>query len=138
MNVIGVGIDLCPIARLDRAVARHGDRFLRRIYTEAEIAYCRARPRPAESLAARFAAKEATSKALGAPAGISWHDVEVVAARPGAAGPGVRLSEVAARVAEELGVSRILLSLTHAGGVAGAVALAVTAPSPRTGDDTSA
>jgi holo-[acyl-carrier protein] synthase len=127
MRVAGIGIDLCPVARVERVLARSGRRFLERVYTPAECRYCLGRARPAESLAARVAAKEAASKALGAPAGIGWHDVEVVAAVEGARGPGVRLAGVAARVARERGVAQILLSLTHAGGVAAAVAVAVVA-----------
>jgi holo-[acyl-carrier protein] synthase len=128
VNVVGIGLDLCPVARVQGALERHGERFLQRIYTEAERAYCLNRTHPAESLAARFAAKEATSKALGAPAGIAWHHVEVLPAVRGASAPGVRLSGVAAEVAADKGVVSVLLSLTHAGGVAAAVAVAVGGP----------
>lgn len=125
MNVVGIGLDLCPLDRMERAVDRYGDVFLRRIYTDDERSYCEQRARPAESLAARFAAKEATSKALGAPRGIGWHDVEVVPATSGEHGPRVRLRGKAAQIADELGVREVLLSMTHASGVAAAVAVAV-------------
>jgi len=125
VNVIGIGLDLCPVERMERAVERHGDRLLGRIFTAAEKTYCLAKASPAESLAARFAAKEAASKALGAPSGIRWHDVEVVPAVTGVAGPRVMLQGKAAEVAESLGVGNVLLSITHAGGVAAAVAVAV-------------
>jgi holo-[acyl-carrier protein] synthase len=126
VSVLGIGLDLCPVARMERAVTRHGDRFVRRVFTEAEAAYCLTeRYRRWESLAARFAAKEATSKALGAPAGIGWHDVEVTPARPGDHGPKVVLRGRARQVADAMGVTKMLVSLTHAGGVAAAVAIAV-------------
>jgi holo-[acyl-carrier protein] synthase len=125
VNVIGIGLDLCPVERMERALERHGDRLLRRIYTDEEKSYCLDKARPAESFAARFAAKEATSKALGAPSGIGWHDVEVVPAVTGVAGPRVVLQGRAAEVAQGLGVADVLLSITHAGGVAAAVAVAV-------------
>lgn len=126
MSVLGIGLDLCPVERMRQAVERHGERFLRRIFTEDECAYCASRGNPHESLAARFAAKEAASKALGAPRGIGWHDVEVVPARPGAREPRLVLRGRAAEVAEACGIRTVLVSLTHAEGVAAAVAVAVT------------
>jgi holo-[acyl-carrier protein] synthase len=126
MSVVGLGIDICPVERLRQAVERHGDRFLRRIFTDEERAYADSRGNPEESLAARFAAKEAASKALGAPRGIGWHDVEVVPARPGEREPRLVLRGRAAEVADARGVRTILVSLTHADGVAAAVAVAVT------------
>ncbi|RMH00173.1 MAG: holo-ACP synthase [Deltaproteobacteria bacterium] len=125
-SVVGVGLDVCPVDRMARAIERHGERFLRRIFLPEEIAYGRARGgRAPESFAARFAAKEAVSKALGAPAGIGWHDVEIVAAVAGRRGPAVRLHGVALRAASSCGVDRVLVSLTHADDVAAAVAVAV-------------
>jgi holo-[acyl-carrier protein] synthase len=126
MSVLGIGLDLCPIDRMRQAVDRHGDRFLRRVFTEQETAYAReAVGGMAQSLAARFAAKEAASKSIGAPKGIGWHDVEVVPARRGAHGPSLILRGVAKDVADARGISAILVSLTHAGGMAAAVAVAV-------------
>jgi len=69
MAVLGIGLDLCAVDRMDAALARHGDRFEARIFTEAERAYAAGRHNRGEALAARFAAKEATSKALGAMGG---------------------------------------------------------------------
>jgi holo-[acyl-carrier protein] synthase len=126
MSVVGIGLDICPVERMRQAVQRHGDRFLRRIFTDEERAYSQSRGNPEESLAARFAAKEAASKALGAPRGIGWHDVEVVPARPGEREPRLVLRGRAAEVADARGVRTILVSLTHAEGVAAAVAVAVT------------
>lgn len=125
MSVMGVGLDLCPIERMRKAVERHGDRFLRRIFTSNERSYAASKTQPWESLAARFAAKEATSKALGAPRGIGWHDVEVVPAREGERAPRVVLRGRALEVAEARGIKTVMLSLTHAEGMAAAVAVAV-------------
>lgn len=126
MSVLGIGLDLCPVDRLQRAIDRHGQRFLRRIFTDAEQAYAAtANGGPAQSLAARFAAKEAASKSLGAPAGIGWHDVEVIPARRGEAGPRLVLRGRAREVADARGIATILVSLTHAGGMAAAMAVAV-------------
>ena len=125
MSVLGVGLDVCPVARMTDALARHGDRFASRIFTAAERAYASDRGNRDETYAARFAAKEATSKALGAPRGIGWHDVEVVPAVAGERGPQVILRGRAREVAEQRGVANVLISITHAGGVAAAVAIAV-------------
>ncbi|MBL8941911.1 MAG: holo-ACP synthase [Myxococcales bacterium] len=125
MAVRGLGLDVCAVDRMTAALARHGERFERRIFTEAERAYAAGRANQAEALAARFAVKEATSKALGAPRGIDWHDVEVTPARSGLHGPGVVLRGRAREVAAERGIVRVMISITHAGGVAAAVAIAV-------------
>ncbi|MBC8070588.1 MAG: holo-ACP synthase [Deltaproteobacteria bacterium] len=107
------------------ALARHGDRFAARVFTVAERAYADGRGNRDEAYAARFAAKEATSKALGAPRGIGWHDVEVIPAVTGERGPTVVLRGRAREVAEQRGVAQVMISITHAGGVAAAVAIAV-------------
>jgi holo-[acyl-carrier protein] synthase len=125
MAVRGLGLDLCAVDRMSAALQRHGDRFEKRIFTDAERAYAGQRSNRAEALAARFAVKEATSKALGAPRGIDWHDVEVTPARSGLHGPNVVLRGRAREVAAERGIVRVLISITHAGGVAAAVAIAV-------------
>jgi holo-[acyl-carrier protein] synthase len=125
MSVVGIGLDLCPVDRIQRAVERHGDRFVRRIFTEQEKAYCFERQLPWECLAGRFAVKEAASKALGAPRGIRWHDVEVMPACSGEHGPQVVMTGRAREVADARGVSVMLVSITHAGGMAAAMAVAV-------------
>jgi holo-[acyl-carrier protein] synthase len=128
VSVLGIGLDLCPVERMRAAVERHGDRFVRRIFTEAEASYCEGRGAARfESLAARFAAKEATSKALGAPMGIGWHDVEVQPARAGEHGPRVVLRGRAREVADARRIGRMLITITHADGMAAAVAVAVEA-----------
>ncbi len=125
MAVLGIGLDLCAVDRMSAALQRHGERFEQRVFTEAERAYAAGRHNRAEALAARFAAKEATSKALGAPRGIDWHDVEVTPARSGMHGPHVVLRGRAREVADERGIVRVMISITHAGGFAAAVAIAV-------------
>jgi holo-[acyl-carrier protein] synthase len=111
--VIGLGTDLIEIARIERSVERFGERFLERVYTPGEIAYCYAKKSFAESLAARFAAKEAGAKALGTgiSRGVTWKEFEV-RRRPGQR-PDLHLSGRAAEIAAALGVRRLSLSLTH-------------------------
>jgi len=115
MAIVGVGIDVVELARFDRAVAR-SPRFLERVFTPAE------RERGRHSLAARWAAKEALAKALGAPAGLVWKDAEIVSEPSGRPRLEVRGS-VAARAAE-LGVVTFHVSLSHDAGVASAIVIA--------------
>jgi len=119
--IIGVGIDLTPVDRIERLLARYAGHFEAKVFTDGERAYCRARAKVAEHFAARFAAKEALLKALGVPRGLSWHELEVVS-QDGR--PTLALSGAAARAAAALGVTRLHLSLTHAGGQAAAVVVA--------------
>jgi holo-[acyl-carrier protein] synthase len=123
--IVGVGIDLAPVERMAQALARHGERFERRVFTDGERAYCRARARAEEHFAARFAAKEAALKALGVPEGLRWHELEIVSAAGGA--PSLALHGAAARAASARGVARLHLSLTHAGGQAAAIVVAEAA-----------
>jgi holo-[acyl-carrier protein] synthase len=121
--ILGVGLDVVEVARIRRLVGTDAPeetarRFLARCFTEGERRFCDARADRATPYAARFAAKEAASKALGAPAGIHWTDVEVLR-EDGA--PTLKLSGVADRVARERGVSRIHVSITHDAGIAAAV-----------------
>src|SRR4051812_10580239 len=99
--VLGLGIDLTPVERIERILERHPERFEAKVFTDAERSYCRARARCAEHYAARFAAKEATLKALGVPPGLSWHELEVVSevGLP----PRLRLTGEAARAADRQG-----------------------------------
>jgi holo-[acyl-carrier protein] synthase len=122
--VIGLGTDLIEIARIERSVERFGDAFLQRIYTPGEIAYCKCRKNTAESLAARFAAKEAGAKALGTgiSRGVSWCEFEV--RRPPGQRPELHLSGRAAEIAAQLGVRRVSLSLSHSRSVAIAMVIA--------------
>jgi len=121
--VIGVGTDLMEIARIAHSVDRFGERFLRRVFTPREIEYCRRKKNAAESLAARFAAKEAGAKALGTgiSRGVGWLELEVTRA-PGER-PILDLTGRAAARARSLGVAHISLSLTHSRDVALAVVI---------------
>jgi holo-[acyl-carrier protein] synthase len=119
--ILGVGIDLVRTARVAGLLERRGERALARLFTPAEAERCRAARAPDESFAARVAAKEAFFKALGlglGPGG-EWTEVEVVSAASGA--PSLRLTGRAAAVAEERGVRRIHLSLTHTDDTSAAV-----------------
>ncbi len=118
--MLTTGVDFIEIDRIARVLDRHGERFLRRIFTPGEIAYCRGR---APNLAARFAAKEAVMKSLGAGfRSVGWRDVEVVRAPSGA--PSARLHGRALRRAQRLGITEIAISLTHSRGFAMVVAVA--------------
>lgn len=79
MSVLGIGVDLVEVARIEHSLERFGDRFLRRVFTEGEIEYCKSMPHPARHLAARFAAKEAVSKAFGTGIGkaMGWKDIDI-------------------------------------------------------------
>jgi len=121
---LSVGVDLVEISRIRRALDRWGDRFLQRVYTPAEIAYCRGR---APELAVRFAAKEAISKALGVgiwwPGGMAWHEAEVLSDPLGK--PEVHLRGRAAERARALGLDQWAISLSHSddNGIAMVVAM---------------
>jgi holo-[acyl-carrier protein] synthase len=117
--IVGLGIDVEQVARIDDMLARWGERFARRVFTDGERAYCAGRGRPGQHYAARFAAKEAALKALGVPPGLSWHEMEIVSGAGGA--PALRLTGQAAMAAARLGVVRALVSLTHTDDVAAAV-----------------
>ena len=111
--VVGTGIDLVEIARIRRAVERHGDRFLNRVFTADERAYCLRLRYPERHLAARFAAKEAALKALGTGVslGIRWRDVEVRRGRAGR--PEIEFHNVAAEMMAAVAATTAHLSLSH-------------------------
>jgi holo-[acyl-carrier protein] synthase len=111
--VMGLGTDLIETRRVQESIDRFGERFLERIFTAGEIAYCARKKNAAESFAARFAAKEAGAKALGTgiSRGVSWKEFEV--RREASGRPTLHLSGRAAEVAAAMGVRRVLLSLTH-------------------------
>lgn len=131
--MLTVGIDMVEITRIERVLKRYGDRFFERVFTAAEIAYCRGR---SPELAARFAAKEAVSKALGvgmrmiARDGIDWKDVEVIGDPRGK--PLVRLYGRAAERAGELGLTEWAISLSHTREHAIAFVVAQQVPCPST------
>src|SRR5437660_12193076 len=111
--ILGTGVDLAEVARIREAIGRYGDRFIRRIYTDGEIAYVERKANRFERYAARFAAKEAGMKAIGTgwKRGVRWQDFEVANLPSGK--PTLRLHGVAAEVANGLRVRSVSLSLTH-------------------------
>jgi holo-[acyl-carrier protein] synthase len=120
--IVGLGVDLVDIARVEALVARYGERATHKLFSEGEVAYACARPQPSRHFASRFAAKEAAFKALAGndlARTIGWRDIEVEVERDGQ--PTLRFHGAAARRAAELGVRRALLSLTHTDASAAAV-----------------
>ncbi|HXG94078.1 MAG TPA: holo-ACP synthase [Blastocatellia bacterium] len=111
--IVAIGIDIVEIQRVEEILARRGDRFRRRVFTEAEIDYCERRAARVESYAARFAAKEAMMKALGTgwAEGIAWREIEVIRGESGA--PAIALHGRALARMRELGASRAHLSISH-------------------------
>ena len=126
MGIIGLGVDATDLPRVREVFARYGERFLSRVFTEIEIAYCTRQRDPVPSLAGRFAAKEATMKALGTghSRGVLWKDIEVF--RQGGP-PQLRLSGGAARRFEAMGATRSLLTITHSENLAFAQVLILDA-----------
>ena len=121
--IVGLGMDLADIARIERLLARHPERARARLFTAGERAYCDRRGAPARHFAARFAAKEAAYKALSGTEDarhIHWQEIEV-ANSPLDGRPLLRLHGRAAHRAAELGVTRMHITLTHSEGVAAAV-----------------
>ena len=119
--IVAVGIDVVLVDRFRDALARTPT-LAQRLFTEAERHTSSGNPRPHESLAARFAAKEAVAKALGAPTGLHWHDCEVVSDADGR--PWLTVAGTVAAAAAERGITRWHLSLSHDGGIASAMVLA--------------
>ena len=111
--ITGIGIDVIQNERIRASIQRFGDRFLNRIYTEAEIEYCHKRARPEIHYAARFAAKEAAFKAIGTgwAAGVKWRDVEVIRLSSGK--PELHLYGEALGHATSAGATSFYVSLTH-------------------------
>jgi holo-[acyl-carrier protein] synthase len=122
VEILGLGVDICEIARMERAIGRHPT-LRTRVFTPEEIAYCDSKARPAESYAGRFAAREATIKALGGYRGKRWQDISVSRHPSGA--PQIALTGNAKQRADMLGVDRILITFTHEKTNAVAFAVAV-------------
>lgn len=111
--IVGTGVDLCEVDRIEKSIERFGDKFIKRIYTPGEIAYVERKANKFERYAARFAAKEAGMKAIGTGwrLGVTWQDFEVANLPSGK--PTLRFHGVAAKFAERLGVKNVALSITH-------------------------
>ena len=113
MSVLGVGVDIVETTRIEHSLERFGERFLHRVFTQGEIDYCRSMKYPARHFAARFAAKEAVSKAFGTGIGKSmgWKDIDIH--REGSGQPFVVLEGGAKTLAAERGVTAVWISLSH-------------------------
>jgi holo-[acyl-carrier protein] synthase len=116
--IVGLGIDISEVDRIELAITRHGERFLNRVYTPSEIAYCEKYKNRFERYAGRFAAKEAGMKALGTGwrRGVRWIDFEIVRLASGR--PTLKLHGRAQEFAARLGVANISLSITHSANTA--------------------
>jgi len=116
--IVGLGLDIAEIDRIEAAITRHGSSFIERLFTADEVSYCERYKNRYERYAARFAVKEAAMKALGTGwrYGVRWRDIEVTR-EPGGK-PGLRLEGVARDFADRLGVRQISVSITHSGNLA--------------------
>ncbi|HXW16850.1 MAG TPA: holo-ACP synthase [Candidatus Acidoferrales bacterium] len=116
--IVGMGVDIAEIDRIEAAITRNGQRFIARIFTPTEIAYCERHKNRFERYAGRFAVKEATMKALGTGwrGGVRWVDIEVVNLPSGK--PTLRLAGATQEIALRLGVKAISISITHSGNLA--------------------
>jgi holo-[acyl-carrier protein] synthase len=116
--IVGLGVDITEVDRMEAAIARRGRPFLRRLFTPAEILYCEKHRHSAERFAGRFAAKEAAMKALGTgwARGVRWIDIEIV--REPSGKPTLKLSGAARAIAASLGVVHIAVTITHDGNTA--------------------
>lgn len=111
--IVGLGVDICEVPRIEAAIARFGRRFIQRVFTEAETRYCESKLNKFERFAGRFAAKEAALKAIGTgwKRGVAWRDVEVQ--REPSGRPTIGFHGKAAEFAQRLGVRRASLSISH-------------------------
>jgi len=116
--IVGLGLDIAEIDRIEAAIVRHGASILERLFTPDEVAYCESYKNRYERYAGRFAAKEAAMKALGTGwrHGVRWRDIEVT--REPSGKPTLRLEGVARGFADKLGVKNISLTITHSGNFA--------------------
>jgi len=119
---VAVGADVCDPARLQRGIERHGEQFIRRVFTQKEAAYCASRPDPYPSYAARFAGKEAVMKVLGTGMRAGFTNIEIIHDADGA--PVVTLHGHAREIATQAGIDRVAISLSHEKGFALAFAAA--------------
>ncbi len=127
MNVFGIGTDIIECLRIAQMIERHGELFINRVYTSTEIDYCSSRKAATQHYAGRWAAKEAILKAMGTgwARGIRWRDIEIRNEAGGA--PIVALAGGARDVCETLGITRVLISISHCRSHATAYALALKA-----------
>ncbi len=130
MNVIGLGTDIAEIERIAAMIDRHGDEFLQRVFGPEEIAYCAGHRNSAQHFAGRWAAKEAILKALGTgfTKGIGWNDLTILPMATGR--PVVTLTGRARTLADELGIDRVIVSISHGKNYAMATAMAMGSGEP--------
>lgn len=116
--IVGLGLDIAEIDRIEAAIKRHGAAIIERLFTPAEAAYCERYKNKFERYAGRFAAKEAAMKALGTgwSGGVRWRDIEVV--REASGKPSLQLAGMPREIADRLGVKSIALTITHSGNLA--------------------
>ncbi|HTQ39556.1 MAG TPA: holo-ACP synthase [Pirellulales bacterium] len=126
MSIFGIGTDIVECLRIAQMIERHGELFITRVYTPHEIEYCQSRKQATQHFAGRWAAKEAVLKALGTGwrRGISWRDVEIRNLRSGS--PTVALYGGAKDFMEQVGVTQVMISISHCRSHATAYALALT------------
>ena len=123
--IIGLGTDIAEVVRIGKMIERHGEHFLQRVYTEAEITYCQRRKEFTQHFAGRWAAKEAVMKTLGTgwARGVGWRDIEVCSSRSGQ--PSIALYGGAREMAELLGIREVLITISHCRAYATATAIAL-------------
>lgn len=126
--IFGVGLDIIDLVDFKKTIDRSGEPFIERVFTERERQYCRSQPHPLQSFAARFAAKEASMKALGIAGeeGLTWQDFEVLLSESGR--PRIETHGYAASRLISLGIEALQVSLSHSQSAAAAVAVAVKQP----------
>lgn len=125
LGIVGLGTDIIEVVRIGQMIEKHGETFLRRVYTENEIAYCNRRKEYLQHYAGRWAAKEAAMKALGTgwSRGVGWTDLEVAADASGA--PVMHIHGGAEEMMGQIGIQRILISISHCRAYATATAVAI-------------
>jgi len=126
MGIVAHGIDLVDCPRIEQMIQRHGERFVNRVFTPAERAYAKANKNEIEKLSGRFAAKEAVLKLIGTGwrGKIAWTDIEIINNASGQ--PGVTIGGEVKKIADELGIEQISVSITHTANFAIASAVALT------------
>jgi len=124
-RIVGLGTDIIEVVRIGHMLERHGEQFLRRVYTTTEVEYCQARRDHTQHFAGRWAAKEAVMKTLGTgwAQGVTFRDIEV-RSHPGGK-PTIGLSGGAREKARELGITQVLITISHCRAYATATAIAI-------------
>ena len=125
MNVIGLGTDIIECLRIAKMIEKHGELFLQRVYTEHEVGYCSSRKAANQHYAGRWAAKEAVLKAMGTgwSRGIRWRDIEVKVEMSGK--PNIYLHGTAKDICNEMGITDMMISISHCRSHATATAIAI-------------